>query len=175
MAHRVVVELDLAFGERLHQVDPPTWRIHLGPRQHVGRARLEAEPAMDAVEQQLVIDDIAHGPCSGGRLAARRHCISSVFSGHRKKLLLSGHRKKSESSDETPRVEDARGIERRFHSPHQVKRPRRRLSEEIQFVASSGRYGEDAQMSLCAVRRLTPSFGLPIYLFNHTPTTEKHL
>src|SRR6266481_944195 len=102
MAYRVVVELDLAFGERLHQVDPPTRRIHLGTRQHVGRARLEAEPAMHAVEQELVIDDVAHGL----RMRERVMHLAEQFLGHRisSELLLSGHRKKSETSDETPRV-----------------------------------------------------------------------
>src|ERR1700732_4861022 len=98
MAHRVVVELELSFGERLHQVDPPAGRIHLGPRQYVGRARLEAESAMDAIEQQFVIDDIAHG------LSDRvMHRAMRVF-GRRlgSELLLSGHRKNQSPPTKQP-------------------------------------------------------------------------
>ena len=60
MAHRVGIELEPALRERLHQIDTATRRIHLGARQRIGRARLEAEPAMHAIEEQLVIDDVAN-------------------------------------------------------------------------------------------------------------------
>src|SRR5271166_5661772 len=51
MAHCVAVEFEAAFGERLHQVDAAARRIHLSARHDVSWARLEAESAVDAVEQ----------------------------------------------------------------------------------------------------------------------------
>src|SRR5208283_3124878 len=37
MARRVVVEVDVAFGQRLHQIDSAARRVHLAPRYNVGR------------------------------------------------------------------------------------------------------------------------------------------
>ena len=39
---------------RLHQLDPPAWRVHLLLVQHVGGTAREAEAAMDAVAGESV-------------------------------------------------------------------------------------------------------------------------
>jgi hypothetical protein len=59
MAGRFVVEFDTAFGERLHQVDSPAWRVHLASSRDVSWTGLGAKPAMNAVEQQFVIANVA--------------------------------------------------------------------------------------------------------------------
>src|SRR5271154_3261279 len=59
MARRVVVELDASVSERLHQIDSAARRVHLGSRHDVGRARLRAKPAMNAVEEQVIVGDIS--------------------------------------------------------------------------------------------------------------------
>src|SRR5258708_35043423 len=59
MARRVVVEFDLAFSERLHQIDSAARRVHLASGYNVGRTCLGAESAMHAVEQQVVVADVA--------------------------------------------------------------------------------------------------------------------
>src|SRR5208283_5431772 len=59
MAGRVVVELDPALGERLHQIDSAARRVHLASRYNVRWTSLGAEPAMYAVEQQVVVADAA--------------------------------------------------------------------------------------------------------------------
>src|SRR5277367_152658 len=55
---RGVVELDASFGERLHQIDSAAGRVHLASRHDVGRAGLRAKPAMNAVEQQVIVGDV---------------------------------------------------------------------------------------------------------------------
>src|SRR5208283_37327 len=60
MTRDVVVELDASFGDRLHQIDSATRRVHLASRHDVGRARLSAEPAMNAVEEQVIVGDISY-------------------------------------------------------------------------------------------------------------------
>src|SRR5271157_6282185 len=69
MARRVVVEVDAAFGQRLHQIDSAARRVHLAPRYNVGRASLGAEAAMNAVEQQVVVGNAANRIrwCDGSR------------------------------------------------------------------------------------------------------------
>ena len=59
MARGIVVELDAAFGERLHQIDSAARRVHLASRHDVGRTGLGAESAVHAVEQQLVVANVA--------------------------------------------------------------------------------------------------------------------
>jgi hypothetical protein len=59
MADRIVVEFDASFGERLHQIDSPTRRVHLASSRDVGGTALGAESAVNTVEQQLVFTDIA--------------------------------------------------------------------------------------------------------------------
>ena len=59
MTDRVVVEIEAALGERLHQVDSAARGIHLGACDNVGGASLGAEAAMNAVEQQIVVSDVA--------------------------------------------------------------------------------------------------------------------
>ena len=86
VADRVVVEFEVAFGERLHQINAAARRIHLGARDDVGRARLEAEPAMNAVEQQLVVNHVANGlGGTGGKLghqsAPTKHPGLKMFAG----------------------------------------------------------------------------------------------
>src|ERR1035437_4194411 len=58
-ARRVVVEVDAPFGQRLHQIDSAARRVHLASRYNVGRTSLGAEPAMNAVERQVVVGDAA--------------------------------------------------------------------------------------------------------------------
>src|SRR5208337_404214 len=60
MACRVVVEVDAAFGEQLHQIDSAARRAHLASRYNVGRTSLGAQPAMDAGEQQVVVGSAAN-------------------------------------------------------------------------------------------------------------------
>src|SRR5271155_3850214 len=60
MARGVVVEHDASFGDRLHQIDSAARRVHLASRHDVGRARLRAKPAMNAVEEQVVVGDISN-------------------------------------------------------------------------------------------------------------------
>src|SRR5271166_6535925 len=60
MARGVVVELDVCLSERLHQIDSAARRVHLASRHDVGRAGLRAEPAMNAVEQQVVIGNVSN-------------------------------------------------------------------------------------------------------------------
>src|SRR5271163_167273 len=60
MARRVLVEIDAAFGDRLHQVDSAARRVHLASRYNVCRTGLGAEPAMHAVEQQVVVANVAN-------------------------------------------------------------------------------------------------------------------
>src|ERR1700683_2297118 len=60
MARCVVVELDASFGDRLHQIDSAARRVHLASRHDVGRAGLRAEPAMNAVEEQVVVGDVSN-------------------------------------------------------------------------------------------------------------------
>jgi hypothetical protein len=74
MTYRVAVEFELALGQRFHQVDTAPWRVHLGARQCICGAGFEAESAMDAIEQQLVRDDVTH------RLESSRRCkLSRLF------------------------------------------------------------------------------------------------
>ena len=47
------IELDLALLDELHQVDAPAGRVHLVAPQRVGRARWQAESAVDAGVEQL--------------------------------------------------------------------------------------------------------------------------
>src|SRR5260221_12049987 len=61
MASGIVVEIDAAFGDRLHQIDSAARRVHFASRHNVGRTSLGTQPAMNAVEQQLVVADVANG------------------------------------------------------------------------------------------------------------------
>ena len=106
-----------ALGERLHQVDAPARRIHLGPRQHVGRARLQAEPAMHAVEQQFVFDHVAH------RRRRRAGATGSRVS----------RRSPSKSPNEASGIEDSGRIERGLEPAHQLERAGRRVVEKFQM------------------------------------------
>src|ERR1039458_9853205 len=69
MARRIVVELDAAFGDRLHQIDSAARRVHLASRYNVGRTSLGAKAAMNAFEQQVVVGDAANRIqwCDGSR------------------------------------------------------------------------------------------------------------
>src|SRR5208282_5705413 len=60
MARRVVVEVDAAFGQRLHQIDSAARRVHLASRYNVSRTSLGAKATMNAFEQQVVVGDAAH-------------------------------------------------------------------------------------------------------------------
>ena len=60
MAHCIRIELEPAFRERLHEIDTATRRIHLRARKRIGRARLQAEPAMHAIEEQFVINNVTN-------------------------------------------------------------------------------------------------------------------
>jgi hypothetical protein len=61
MTGGVVVEFDASFGERLHQVDATARRIHLASSCDVSWAGLGAKSAVNAVEQQIVVANVAKG------------------------------------------------------------------------------------------------------------------
>ena len=61
MARDVGRHPDGAVLQRLHEIDPPARRIHLGTELAVGRAGAQTEAAMDAVEKLLVLDEAADG------------------------------------------------------------------------------------------------------------------
>jgi hypothetical protein len=60
MPRHVVIELELALRKRFHQIDTAARRVHFRPRQHIRRASFQTKPAMDAVEQQLVFDNVSN-------------------------------------------------------------------------------------------------------------------
>ena len=66
------VERDRPVHEALHQVDPAARRVHLLVPQHVGRARRQAEAAVDAVGDQLRL----HASTPSGSRAARTRSAS---------------------------------------------------------------------------------------------------
>ena len=140
MAHDVVVECHPPLRERLHQVDAPARRIHLGARQQVGRARLQAKPAMHAIEQEVVFDHVARRPAQRrrGGVAVSRHPPSN-------------------SPDEASGVENSRRVEGGLEPAHQLERAGWRLVEKIQLRPQRRRGREQPQMAVRGVRGDAPS------------------
>src|SRR5690348_4647554 len=89
MAHDIVVELETAFGQPFHQVNPAARRIHLGAGQQVGRAGFQTKTAMDTVEQQVVIDYVAQWSMSS-RSRPRRILVRGVGGRFSISLLFPG-------------------------------------------------------------------------------------
>ena len=105
MVDDVRVRVEAPLGQRLHLVDAPARRVHLGARQDVSGTSFEAQAAMDAIEEQFVIDHVAD----------------------RSLRLL---RSPSQASHEASGVEDSGRIEGRLEPAHQLHRARRRLVEK---------------------------------------------
>ena len=63
-----VVQLQLAVGHAAHQIDAPARAVVLVARLDVRRARRRAQPAVDAVEQQLVVERSAGIGCARFRV-----------------------------------------------------------------------------------------------------------
>ena len=68
VAANSIVEFELAIGDAAHEIDAAAGALVLVARFHVGWAGGRAEAAVDAVEQQLVVE------CSAGiRVGGLRH------------------------------------------------------------------------------------------------------
>ena len=133
MARGVVVEFDAAFGERLHQIDSAARRIHLASRYDVGRTCLGAESAMDAVEQQVVVANVAN------RIRSVRPA------------------RPSDSSDEASGIEDPGRIEGRLEPPHERERAVVGSVEKFQRLTNSGRGREQSKITARRMRGFAPS------------------
>ena len=78
-----VGELQRPVDEPVHQVDPPARRVHLLlPERPVGRARRQAEAAVDAVGDQL-LRDLGHTSTPAGSNCARTRSASATSPGSR--------------------------------------------------------------------------------------------
>ena len=62
MANNFGIGVESPLGKRLHLIDASARRVHLPPLQDVGRTRLEAETAVNAIEKRLVVNHVTHGP-----------------------------------------------------------------------------------------------------------------
>jgi hypothetical protein len=60
MPRSVIVEFDAAFGQRFHQIDSAARRVHLASRYDVSWTSFGAESAMNAIEEQVVVTDVAN-------------------------------------------------------------------------------------------------------------------
>src|SRR3954452_10075598 len=73
MTSHPIVKLELAVGHAAHEVNPPTRTLVLIAGLHVRRARSRTQPAMDTIQQQLVIECTTRIDIRTGFLISHSH------------------------------------------------------------------------------------------------------